>query len=74
MLAGVLTNGEEAEERPHPYEYSCGVSSHVNEDDDKLKTSVTEEKDQRSVLVIGGIHIFLPSSQGEVIIGVADAT
>jgi hypothetical protein len=56
----VLTDGEEVEERPHPYEDSCGASSHVNEDDDKLKTSITKEKDQRSVLIIGGIQIFLP--------------
>jgi hypothetical protein len=25
---GVLTDGEEVEERPHPYEYSCGAASH----------------------------------------------
>jgi hypothetical protein len=34
----------------------------VNEDDDNSKTSIIEEKDQRSVLVIGGVEIFLPSS------------
>jgi hypothetical protein len=44
----------------------------VNEDDEKLKTSITKEKDQRSILVIGGIQIFLPSSGGEASIGVAD--
>jgi hypothetical protein len=71
---GVLTDGKEVEERPHPYEYSCGIASHVNEDDEKLNTSVTEEEDQRSVLIIGGIKIFLPSSQGEASICVADAT
>jgi hypothetical protein len=59
---GVLTDGEE-EERPHPYEDSCRTASHVNEDDDKLKTSITEEKDQRSILVIGGVEIFLPSNE-----------
>jgi hypothetical protein len=31
----------------------------VNEDDEKLDTFVTEEEDQRSVLYIGGIKIFL---------------
>jgi hypothetical protein len=36
---GVLTDGKEAEERPHPYEDSCGVTNHVNEDDEKLNTS-----------------------------------
>jgi hypothetical protein len=37
---GVLTDRKEEEERPHPYEYSCGAVSRVNEDDDKLETSV----------------------------------
>jgi hypothetical protein len=59
---GVLTDGEEVEEMPHPYEGSCGATSYVNEDDDKLKNSIIEEKDHRNVLVIGGIQIFLPSS------------
>jgi hypothetical protein len=68
----VLIDGEE-EEMPHPYEDSCGVVSHVNEDDDKLETFIIEKKDQRSVLVIGGVKIFLPSNQGEVITSVAGA-
>jgi hypothetical protein len=34
----------------------------VNEDDEKLNTSTIREKDHRSVLVIGGVEIFLPSS------------
>jgi hypothetical protein len=71
---GMLTDGEEAEERSHPYEDSCGTVSHVNEDDEKLNTSTTEEKDQRSILVIGGVEIFLPSSRGEASTDVADAT
>jgi hypothetical protein len=54
-----LTDGKEVEERSHPYEDSCGISSHMNEDDEKLNTSITEEEDHRSVLVIGGIEIFL---------------
>jgi hypothetical protein len=60
---GVLIDGKEAEERPHPYEDSCGTASHVNEDDEKLNTSTVEEKYQRSFMIIGGIQIFLPSSQ-----------
>jgi hypothetical protein len=71
---GVLEYGEKEEERPHPYGYACGDASRMNEDDDKLKNFVTEEKDQRSILVIGGIHIFLLRNQGEVSIGVAYAT
>jgi hypothetical protein len=70
---GVLTDGEE-EERPHPYEDSCRAASRVNEDDDKLETFITEEKDQRCILVIGGVEIFLPSSRGEASTDVADAT
>jgi hypothetical protein len=38
----------------------------VNEDDEKLNNSITEEADQRSVLIIGGIRIFLPNSPKEV--------
>jgi hypothetical protein len=33
----------------------------VNEDDEKLKTSTIKEKDQRRILIIGGVEIFLPS-------------
>jgi hypothetical protein len=67
---GVLTDGEEEEEIPHPYEDSCRAASRMNEDDDKLRTCITKEKDQRSILVIGGIHIFFPSSRGETSIDV----
>jgi hypothetical protein len=56
----VLTNGEEVEERHHPYEDSWRVANCVNEYDDKLKTFDTKEKDQRSIMIIGGIQIFLP--------------
>jgi hypothetical protein len=70
---GALTDGKEAKERPHPYEDSCGIARHVNEDDEKLNTSITKEEDHRSILVIGGIKIFLQRSQGEAIISVADA-
>jgi hypothetical protein len=42
---------------------SCGFVDHVNGDDEKLNTSITKEEDQRSILIIGGIKIFLTSSQ-----------
>jgi hypothetical protein len=41
-------------------EDSCGFPSHVNEDDDKLKTFTIREVDLRSLIMIGGIEIFLP--------------
>jgi hypothetical protein len=44
----------------------------LNEDDEKLDTSIIEEEDQRSVMAIGGVEIFLPSNQGEASICVAD--
>jgi hypothetical protein len=37
----------------------------VNEDDEKLNTFTIQEEDQRSILIIGGIKIFLPNSQVE---------
>jgi hypothetical protein len=46
---------------------SCGFLDHVNEYDDKLKTFTIQEEDQRSVLIIGGIRIFLPDSPVEAI-------
>jgi hypothetical protein len=59
---GVLTDEEEAEERPRSREYSCRAASHMNEDDDKLENFITtKEKGQRSILIIGGVEIFLPS-------------
>jgi ERCC4-type nuclease len=48
--------------------------SRVNEDDEKLQTSIIEEKDQGSILIIGGVEIFLPSGRGEASTDVADAT
>ena len=45
----------------------------MNEDDEKLNTSITKEEYHRSVLVIGGIEIFLPRSQGEASMCVVDA-
>jgi hypothetical protein len=46
----------------------------VNEDDEKLNTSTTKEKDQRSIQFIGGIEIFLPRIRGEDIIFVAEVS
>jgi hypothetical protein len=45
----------------------------VNEYDDKLKNFSTKEKGWRIFLIIGGIQIFLPSSQEESSTGVACA-
>jgi hypothetical protein len=70
---GVLTYGEEAEERSHSYQDPCGTASYVNEDDDKLETFFIEEKGQRRILVIGGIQIFVPIILGETSTGVAYA-
>jgi hypothetical protein len=58
----------------HPYEDECGTTSHVNEDDEKLNTSTTEDRDQRRVMMIGGVEIFLPSGQEEASKNFADAT
>jgi hypothetical protein len=52
---------EEAEGKPQSDRDSCGNASHVNEDDEKLKTFTIEEKGQRDILIIGGVKIFLPS-------------
>jgi hypothetical protein len=46
-------------------EDSCGFEDHVNEDDDKLKTFTIQEEDQKSILIIGGIKVFLPNNQEE---------
>jgi hypothetical protein len=46
-------------------EDSCGFEDHVNEDDDNLKTFTIQEEDQKSVLIIGGIKVFLPNNQEE---------
>jgi hypothetical protein len=43
-------------------EDSCGFTYHVKEDDEKLNTPIAEEEDQRCILIIGGIEIFLPSN------------
>jgi hypothetical protein len=53
-------------------EDSCGFPNHVNEDDDKLKTFTIREADLRSLIMIGGIEIFLPLAQEEAEIWVAD--
>jgi hypothetical protein len=64
---------EEARERPHLDGNLCKAMSHVNEDDEKLQTSITEKEDQKIVLIIGGVKIFLPSSRGEASTDVAEA-
>jgi hypothetical protein len=46
-------------------EDSYGFAEHVNEDDEKLDTLTIQEEDQRNILIIGGIEIFLPSSPVE---------
>jgi hypothetical protein len=61
----VLTDEREEMERNHSYKDSCGVADHVNEYDEKLNNSIIEEEDQRSILIIGGIQIFLPNIQVE---------
>jgi hypothetical protein len=55
-------------------EGSCGVADHVNEDDDKLKTFTIQEEDQRIILIIVGIQIFLLDSPDEARVCVVDAT
>jgi hypothetical protein len=51
----------------------CGFPSHVNEDDDKLKTCTIREENLRSLMMIGRIGIFLSFAREEVEICVADA-
>jgi hypothetical protein len=70
----VLIDEEEAEERPRSNEDSCEIVDRVNEDDENLKTSTVEEKEQRTILIIGGVEIFLPSGGGEAQTDVVDAT
>jgi hypothetical protein len=57
---------EEAREKPHHHEDSCGIADHVNRDGEKLNTSTLEEEDQRCILIIGRIVLFLPSIPREV--------
>jgi hypothetical protein len=71
---GVLIGEEEAKEGPHLGEYSCGTASCVNEDDDKLETFITTEKDMRIILIIGRVEIFLLSNRGEASTDVAYVT
>jgi hypothetical protein len=40
-------------------EYSCGFADHVNENDDKLKNCTIQKEDRKSILMIGGIWVFL---------------
>jgi hypothetical protein len=54
-------------------EDSCVFVDHVNKDDEKLETITIQEEDQRSILIIGAIWIFLPYSPVEARACVADA-
>jgi hypothetical protein len=54
-------------------EGSCGFENHVNEEDDKLKTCTIQKEDQKNILMIGGIQVFLPDSPIEVRACVVDA-
>jgi hypothetical protein len=64
---------DEVEKIPRSDEYSRETVSRGNEDDEKLKTFSMEEEDQRTILIIGGIGIFLPSDRGEARIDIEDA-
>jgi hypothetical protein len=46
-------------------EHSCGFADQVNEENEKLNTPIAEEEDQRCVLIVGRIQIFLPNSPTE---------
>jgi hypothetical protein len=48
--------------------------SRVNEDDEKLQNSIKEEDNWKTVLIIGGVEIFLPSSRGEASTDVVEVT
>jgi hypothetical protein len=44
VLAG---EEEEVREMPHEHNISCGVTDHMNEDDEKLNNSTLKEEDQK---------------------------
>jgi hypothetical protein len=67
-----LTDEEEVGERPHSDGDLHKIVSCVNEDDEKSQTSVTEKENQKTLLIIGGVEIFLPSSRGKARKDVAD--
>jgi hypothetical protein len=54
-------------------EDSCGFVDHVNEDNDKLKNCTIQKEDQKSIMMIGGIRVFLPDSPIKARACVADA-
>jgi hypothetical protein len=60
-LAETSLTDEEAKEKPHSDEDSCRTVNCMNEDDEKLQTSVIEKEDWREVLIIRGVDIFIPS-------------
>jgi hypothetical protein len=59
---GVLINEDSCGFADHMNEDSCGFADHMNEDDEKLYIPIAIERDQRCVLIIGGIQLFLPYS------------
>jgi hypothetical protein len=66
---------EEVEEKPHSVGDSHRLVSHVNEYDDMLENFIiAKEEDQRDILIIGGVEIFLPSGQGKARKDVANVT
>jgi hypothetical protein len=71
LMESSLTDKEEVGEKPHSNGYSRRTMSHMNEDDEKLQTSVIEKEDRKIVLIIGGVEIFLPSGQGKASTSVA---
>jgi hypothetical protein len=52
---------QEAKEKPHSDEDSRRTMNYMNEDDQKLQTSVIEKEDWRVILIIRGVEIFMPS-------------
>jgi hypothetical protein len=53
-------------------EDSCGFADHVNEYGDKLKIYPIQKEYQKSILMNGGIKVFLPYSPVEAIVCVAN--
>jgi hypothetical protein len=73
LVESSLVDEEEAEEKPHSFGDLRRTVSRVNGDDEKLKIFVAKKEDHRTVLIIGGVEIFLPSRWGEASISIAEA-
>jgi hypothetical protein len=52
---------QEEKEKPHSDEDSRTTMNCMNEDDEKLQTSVIEKECWRFILIIRGVDIFMPS-------------